>query len=238
MLVLGHQGASAAHPGNSLAAFQGALDQGADGVELDVRRTADGTLALRHDADLPDGRPLVDLGRADLPEGITDLGAALDLLRPARLVNVEIKNWPLDAVDFDPGLGLADAVVALLAERGQQADPQLVVSCFHLDTVDRVHALAPALPTGWLVYDATDHAPLIEQTVAHGHVALHPNQGFVTPELVEAAHAAGLAVNTWTCDDPERLRWLESVGVDAVIVNDPAAALVALGRTPGAPSAG
>jgi glycerophosphoryl diester phosphodiesterase len=229
MLVLGHQGASNVHPGNSLAAFQAALDQGAAGVELDVRRTADGTLALRHDADLPDGRHLVDLGRGELPEGITDLPAALDLLRPARLVNVEIKNSAWDP-DFDPAMALADAVVDLLRERGQLEDPQLVVSCFDLGTVDRVHELAPSLPTGWLVYDATDFRPLIEQTVAHGHVAFHPNQGFVTPELVAAAHDAGLAVNTWTCDDPERLRQLRDAGVDAVISNDPAAALAALAQ--------
>jgi glycerophosphoryl diester phosphodiesterase len=231
MLVLGHQGASAVHPGNTLAAFQAALDQGADGVELDVRRTADGTLALRHDAHLADGRALVELARGDLPEDVTDLGTALDLLRPARLVNIEIKNWPQEAVDFDPTFALADAVVALLRERGQLADPGLVVSCFHLGTIDRVHELAPDLPTGWLVYDASDHAAAIDQTVAHGHVALHPNQAFVTPELVEAAHAAGVAVTTWTCDDPERLRWLASIGVDAVIANDPAAALAALTST-------
>jgi glycerophosphoryl diester phosphodiesterase len=227
MLVLGHQGASAAHPGNSLAAFQAALDQGADGVELDVRRTADGTLALRHDAHLEDGRALVGLRAGELPDGITDLATALDLLRPARLVNIEIKNAPWDP-DFDPDLSLAVAVVELLGRRGQLSDPGIVVSCFHPDTVDRVHALAPDLPTGWLVYDATDHAPLIEQTAARGHVAFHPNQAFVTPELVATAHAAGLAVNTWTCDDPVRLRELRDAGVDAVISNDPAAALAAL----------
>ncbi len=49
MLVIGHRGASAAHPENTLEAFALALAQGADGVELDVRRTADGALALCHD---------------------------------------------------------------------------------------------------------------------------------------------------------------------------------------------
>ena len=50
----------------------------------------------------------------------------------------------------------------------------------------------------------------------------------ITPELVDAAHAAGLAVNTWTCDDPERLRWFAEIGVDAVVTNDPALAVEAL----------
>jgi glycerophosphoryl diester phosphodiesterase len=51
-----------------------------------------------------------------------------------------------------------------------------------------------------------------------------------TCPLVERAHAAGLAVNTWTCDEPDRIRWLADLGVDAVITNTPDVALEALGR--------
>lgn len=227
MLVLGHQGASLAHPGNTLAAFAGALEQGADGVELDVRRTLDGALALRHDPVLADGRALVDVAGADLPEGVPVLAEALQVLEPARMVNVEIKNWP-DDPDFDPGRSLADAVVDLLRERDELADGRILVSCFHLGTVDRVHELVPELGTAWLVFDAREPGPLIERTVEHGHVAIHPHQMFVTEALVEQAHAAGLAVNTWTCDDPERIRWLRDVGVDGLVTNDPALALAAL----------
>jgi glycerophosphoryl diester phosphodiesterase len=52
----------------------------------------------------------------------------------------------------------------------------------------------------------------------------------VNEDLVIAAHAAGLAVNTWTCDDPDRIRWLADLGVDAVVTNVPDVALTALGR--------
>ncbi len=45
---------------------------------------------------------------------------------------------------------------------------------------------------------------------------------------MDEAHASGLAVNTWTCDDPERLRWFADLGVDAVVTNDPALAVEAL----------
>jgi glycerophosphoryl diester phosphodiesterase len=232
MLILGHQGDLHRHPGNSLEAFRAALEEGADGVELDVRRTRDGSLALRHDAELPDGRPLVEAIRADLPHEVPVLGDGLDALAGSQLVNIEIKNSPWDA-DFDETAALADAVADLLRSRAGQGDPAFVVSCFHLETVDRFHAVAPEVPTGWLVYDAADHRPLLEQTVAHGHEAFHPNQGFVTEALVADAHALGLTVNTWTCDDPERLRWFASIGVDAVIVNDPIGALAAVGRAPG-----
>ncbi len=229
MLVLGHRGASATFPENTVPAFRAALDLGADGVELDVRRTGDGALAICHDAHLPDGRPIVETPATELPADVPDLEAALDACKDATVVNVEIKNWP-DDVDFDPTEQLADQVVALLEERGELADGRILVTSFHLPTVDRVHALAPALDTGWLLIDPGDPAAVVEQVTRHGHRAIHPHHAFVNAELVEAAHAAELAVNAWTVDDPDRIRWLAGIGIDAVIVNDPAAALAALGR--------
>jgi glycerophosphoryl diester phosphodiesterase len=229
MLVLGHRGASASYPENTVIAFRGALDQGADGVELDVRRTADGGLAISHDGILPDGRALVDVATTDLPAGLPVLDEVLDACRAASVVNIEIKNWPGDG-DFDPSEGLAADVVALLEARGELADGRALVSSFHLPTVDRVHELAPGLATAWLLFDASDPGPLIDRAAEHGHVAIHPHHAFVTPDLVTMAHGAGLAVNVWTVDDPDRIVWLGDLGVDAVVVNDPELALRALGR--------
>jgi glycerophosphoryl diester phosphodiesterase len=229
MLVIGHRGASAAHPENTLAAFQGAIDQGADGVELDVRRTADGALALCHDEVLPDGRAVVEVQQAELPPAVPVLAQALDVCRPLAVVNVEIKNWPADG-DFDPGEQLAADVVALLEARDELADGRILVSSFHLPTIDRVRGLAPGLATGWLLWLAEDLGPLVDQAAAAGHVAVHPHHAFVDAALVDRAHDAGLALNTWTCDDPERIRWLADLGVDAVITNVPDVALEALGR--------
>jgi glycerophosphoryl diester phosphodiesterase len=229
MLVIGHRGASAAHPENTLAAFRGAIDQGADGVELDVRRTADGALALCHDEVLPDGRAVVDVQQAELPPAIPILAQALDVCRPLAVVNVEIKNWPADG-DFDPREQVASDVVALLHARGELDDGRILVSSFHLPTVDRVRELAPGLATGWLLGLSDDLGPLVDRAAAAGHVAVHPHHALVDAALVARAHDAGLAINTWTCDDPDRIRWLADLGVDAVITNVPDVALEALGR--------
>lgn len=229
MLVIGHRGASSAFPENTLAAFQGAVDQGADGAELDVRRTADGALALSHEDTLADGRVLVEVDRADLPPGMPVLAEVLDVCRPLAVVNIEIKNWPDDR-DFDPTERLAADVVALLAARGELDDGRNLVSCFHLSTIDRVHELAPGLATAWLLGLVDDPARLVERAAARGHVAIHPHHAFVDETLIELAHGAGLAVNTWTCDDPDRIRWLAEVGTDAVVTNVPDVALAALGR--------
>jgi glycerophosphoryl diester phosphodiesterase len=229
MLVIGHRGASAEFTENTLAAFRGAVDQGADGVELDVRRTRDGRMAIHHDDVLADGRVIVELDAVDLPDTMTELPAALDACRSLSVVNIEIKNWPEDR-DFDAAMQLAADVVTLLEARGELADGRNLVSCFHLPTVDRVHELAPGLATGWLLGVFDDREPLIERAAAHGHVAVHPHDALVDERFVTLAHAAGLAVNVWTVDDPTRLRQLEAMGVDAVITNTPHAALQALGR--------
>jgi len=229
MLVIGHRGASQAFPENTLAAFQGAVDQGADGVELDVRRTADGSLALIHDDTLPDGTVVVERTLAELPAGIAELAHALDVCRPLALVNIEIKNWPEDK-DFDATEQVAAQVVALLEARAEVADGRNLISCFHLPTIDRVHDLAPGLATAWLLGMVDDVARLVDRAADRGHVAVHPHHFFVNAGLVERAHAAGLAVNTWTCDDPDRIRWLAEIGCDAVITNVPDVALQALGR--------
>ena len=69
-LVIGHRGASADSPENTLAAFRLAAAQGADWVELDVRLTTDSELAVLHDPYLPDGRPVFDLARSELPPDV------------------------------------------------------------------------------------------------------------------------------------------------------------------------
>jgi glycerophosphoryl diester phosphodiesterase len=231
-LVIGHKGAAGLAPENSLSAFRVAQQVGADGVELDVRRTADGSLAVHHDATLADGRRLLDLVADDLPDGLATLPAALEACAGLALVNVEIKNWPLDS-DFDESLGIADAVVAALADRPQTEGERYVVSCFHLPTVDRVRELAPDLVNAWLVgiVGPDDGAQVIAEAVDHGHRAVHPHHALVTPGLVERAHAEELAVNAWTCNDPDRIRWLADVGVDGVVTDVPDVALAALGRT-------
>lgn len=209
--IWAHRGASAVAPENTVAAFRAAVALGADGVELDVRRTADGHPAVHHDAALPDGRLLAELAAADLPVEVPLLGAALDACGDL-VVNIEIKEPP----------ELAEVVVAEVRNRGLAG--RVVVSCFELATVDRVRHLDDGIPTALLSTDAADLAR------CDGHAAFHPWDGIVEGALVEAAHALGLAVNVWTVDDPGRVAALAAMGVDAVVTNDVAAARSALLR--------
>ena len=215
--IFAHRGASHAEPENTVAAFVRARQMGADGVELDVRRHESGTLAIAHDPVL--GSPLA--------PSVPDLATALDACAGMR-VNIEIKNYPGDP-DFDETESLAERVVELLHERGGRDD--VFVSSFGIRCIDRVRALDPSIETAFLVMHAPDDdviGRIIHRTVRHGHAGVNPHHEGVTPHLVELAHAAGLTVNTWTVDDPARIRELASWGVDCIITNVPDVARAAL----------
>lgn len=223
-LVLGHRGAPGSAPENSLDSFRAALDQGADGVELDVRRSRDGALVLHHDAALVDGRLVGETPRAQLPANVPLLEEALEVCAGA-VVNVELKNIPGEP-DFDAACGLADAVVDLLGAR-RGAD-QVIVSCFHLATIDRVKARSPRVRTGLLTLFDPPAAAGVELAVSRGHDAVHPHHAFVDAGLVRAATARGLEVNTWTVDEPDRIRELARLGVHGVVTNLPEVAVASL----------
>lgn len=214
-LVIAHRGASAAHPENTVEAFLGAARMGADMVELDARRSADGVLVVHHDAHLPDGRAVVDLVAADLPGSVPTLEQALDAC--SRMgVNIEIKNNHPDP-DLDPDEHVAEQTVALLADRGGR--DEVLISSFNPATLVRVRERAPHLETALLVVEP--EPGVVEVLVELGHAALHPYDWFVDVELVTACHAAGVRVNVWTVDDAARMQELLDHGVDGLCTNVP-----------------
>jgi len=220
--VMAHRGASRAEAENTVAAFRRAGSMGAQAVELDVRRTSDGVLVVHHNPHAGDGRLIGDTPRRNLPESIPTLGEALDACA-GMWVNVEIKNDP-DEPDFDPTEGIADETIAHLLARHD--DHRWLVSCFRIETVDRCHAVAPHIRTAWLCVEAP--AGIAATLVAKGHSALHPWVAALTRSTVDECHAAGLQVNTWTCDDPERMRELLGWGIDGICTNVPDVALTVI----------
>jgi glycerophosphoryl diester phosphodiesterase len=223
--VIAHRGASAAHPpGNTLAAFAAAGPLGATWVELDVRRTADGVLAVHHDPHTVDGTLIAGAPFADLPEHVPTLAAALDACGDLG-VNVEIKNSP-EEPDFDPSMAAAVQVVDVLRERNGAAPGSYLVSSFDFATIERVRALAPDIPTAFLV--VTPEPELLARAAAGGHAAVHPWHGLVNDEMMALARRLGLAVNVWTVDEPDQIRSLAALGVDGVVTNVPDVAVAAL----------
>lgn len=224
--VIAHRGASKAFPENTVAAFRGAGEMGADMVELDVRATADGHLVIHHDALLPDGRVIYDLHARELPSHIPDLGAAIDACGQMG-VNIEVKNSRRDP-DFDSERTVAAEVARFVADRSLH--DQVLVSSFDVASIERVRVVDRAVPTAWLTMVIPDAAAVAAGLVGNGHRALHPFDLVVDAALVDACHDLGLEVNVWTVDDPVRMEQLAELGVDGICTNLPDVALRVLGR--------
>jgi glycerophosphoryl diester phosphodiesterase len=197
--IWAHRGANRLAPENTVAAFAAAVAQGAHGVELDVWLLPDGRLVVQHE---PPGREV----GPDVPSLAEALAACAGLT-----VNVEIKG-PVEA---------AEPVVAAVG------GADVVISSFDLATIDRVRALDPALPTGFLLFTGSP-AWAADVCRERGHPAVHPHEVLVDEAFMAAAE--GLLVHTWTVNDPSRLRALAALGVDAIVTDVPDVALRALGH--------
>jgi glycerophosphoryl diester phosphodiesterase len=240
-LVVAHRGASAAYPENTLEAFEGAVAARADVVELDVRLTADGVPVVMHDLDVAvttDGEgfvhtlTLAEVKRLDASKGkgprteVPTLDEALSLLTGRAGINIEIKNLPGEPSFDSPREAAAASAVEALDRASFEGT--VLVSSFNWLAIERVRALRPEIPTGFLTTAAIDPEAASVYARSHGHTHVLPQAPalFALGEpFVHEAHEHGLRVGTWTVDDAEAIERLFSWGVDAVASNDPAMAV-------------
>jgi len=239
--VVAHRGASASHPENTLAAFEGAVEAGADVVELDARLTADNVAIILHDMDVShttDGTGLVhgmtldQVKRLDASGGrgpraeVPTLREALNFLSGRSGINIEIKNLPGEPSFDSPKEAVVQEVVRLLHDR--KFEGAVLVSSFNWLSIERVRELDPAIPTGFLTTTAVDPWAALAYAKSKEHAFVLPQAPAlyeVGREFIDAAHADDVAVGTWTVDDPEAIERLFAMGVDAIATNDPAAAV-------------
>jgi glycerophosphoryl diester phosphodiesterase len=236
--ILGHRGASSDAPENTLAAFRLAMDQGADGVELDARLCRSGEVVVFHDERLERltgaaGRVAdtswADLGRlevraapaGDPPARIPLLADVLEALPRTAFVNVELKceDWA--------GTRVADAAGALLEAGGHGT--HVVVSSFDPRCLLRLALTHPRLRRGLLL--DPDRPQRVQRLVTLplvGRDAVHPEASQLTEVDVRRWHASGREVAVWTVDDPQVARRLRTWGVDTCITNRPGALRAAL----------
>ncbi len=222
--VTAHRGASLYAPENTMAAFRGALDAGANYVELDVQHARDGQIVVIHDRDFMrvggdprrvgeltvDELATIDIGKgfgaAFSGERAPLLVDVIALARGKMKINIELKyNVP------DPGL--APAVIELL-KRENFLD-QVVITSLDPDALRQVESIEPALQTGHIVTASVGNVLLTEADF------LSMSSARATPSLVRRAHAAGKEVHVWTVNKPEVMLRMIEAGVDNVITDDP-----------------
>lgn len=210
---------------NTLDAFLRARQLGADGVELDVRTTSDGALAIHHDPVIAGLGPISRLVAGELPPFVPLLAAALDACHGLS-VNVEIKNLPGEP-GFDSSDHVTHEVADVVVEAGRASS--VVISSFWPPTLETVRDAHPDLATGLLLAPWFDPAESVAAATARGCTAIHPHLDLVDGDLVAQAHEAGLAVAVWTVNERSALEAMAAAGADTVITDDVALALATVG---------
>ncbi|GHD79428.1 glycerophosphoryl diester phosphodiesterase [Salinibacterium amurskyense] len=239
-LILGHRGAMAYAPENTLEAFELGADQGADGMEIDIHATKDGVIVAIHDDTIDrtsngTGRvselTFAELRRLDFGTGnagdyagalIPTLDEIFDLVERRSLVlNIEVKDiYRHDATYGELARRAADEVL----RRG--LNEQVFFSSFNHTSMAQLKISHPDVRTGLLhmmsLHEIGHYAATTQAD------AIHPAQLAVTPETMEQARAANLRVNAWTMPAPfsslsetEQIEQLIAAGVDSIITNIP-----------------
>jgi glycerophosphoryl diester phosphodiesterase len=222
-LVIAHRGASGTRPENTLSAYELAIEQGADMIEIDLHRTRDGETVVVHDSNLAGlgGRGEIAVATAaevrslDAGQGerVPTLDEVLDAFGARIPFNLELKRGrrglyaDLVAVTLDAVLerGLLDRTLfssfedPILAElRGRSRDARLAL----------------------LVSPRTAHQSF-ERALAVGAEAINPWRSQATRAFVDSARAAGLRVNVYTVDAEAEMRRLLEIGVNGIFTNYP-----------------
>jgi len=238
--VWAHRGASAYAPENTIAAFRMAMEMGADGVELDVRLSADGRLMVIHDDTVDrtsEGTGRVremtcqELKKLDFSCGMPEYaGVRIPTLREVyglmkksyMTVNVEIKCEEAD------DSGMCDKLLRLEREMGMQG--RVIYSSFNHYALQKLRELDPDAEIG-LLYEGALVDPWVYAKYLNAN-AIHPSYqaALGCPGLLEGCAHNGVAVNAWTVDRREYVSELAVKGANAVITSCPDVALKALGR--------
>lgn len=237
-LIIGHRGASAHAPENTLAAFRAAIDAGSDGVEFDVQLASDGVPVVIHDTDLRRTAG-IDKRVADLTSkqfGETDVGSwfapqfsgetvptleqTLQLLRDFKgLIYIELK-CELD--NFKP---LVAAVCGTI--RNSPLLPQMIVQSFRLAAIPEVRRFLPEVQTAALfepsiatILRRREYIIAMAREFGADQISVH--HSLATPKLCALASAANLPVTVWTVDNARWIARSRERIIRALITNQPA----------------
>ena len=227
VLVVGHRGARGLAPENTIASFDTARQIGVDWVELDVHVSRDDQLVVMHDATVDrttDGHGyLRDMTLAEIKA--LDAGEWFDSRFAGQKVPTlpEVLEWSEGelglVIELKGGFqqGLVPKVVDLLWKHDRV--DQVILISFNHRAIQHVKALSPEIRAGILYVARLVNSVAVARDV--GADALHPNYNYVDPDLVHEAHTAGLAVSTWTVNDPEIMSKLIDMGIDSIATDYP-----------------
>ncbi|KAF2507813.1 glycerophosphodiester phosphodiesterase [Flavobacterium zhairuonense] len=222
MLKIGHRGAKAYEPENTLQAFQKALDLHSDGIELDVHLSVDRHIVVIHDETIDrttNGKGLVnDLTLAELKSFLIDgkyqiptLIEVFDLVDKECLINIELK-----------GLGTAPKVVSLIEEYISKKDwnyNHFIVSSFDWNMLEETSKLNSNIPIAVLTEENIDTALAFAEKIKAK--AIHPDFNLLNKENVQQMQEKGFLVLPWTVNTEEDIQKVKSYKVNGIISDNP-----------------
>jgi glycerophosphoryl diester phosphodiesterase len=229
-LVFGHRGAMAYAPMNTMAAFELAIEQGADGIELDVWLSQDDVPVVIHDIDVDkttDGTgrigtmPVEAIKELDAGswfdesfagQQIPTLDEVFETIGNRIFINVEIKSFDLQTQNV-----VWNTIQCIKRHTMQE---RVLVSSFNPMVLRQMRKHAPEIPIGYLDAPEIKKRIKVMLTGLEFH-AWHPETTQVTPEAVNRAHKRGRRVNTWTVNDPQEALRVRDAGVDMVMTDNP-----------------
>jgi glycerophosphoryl diester phosphodiesterase len=241
VLKIGHRGAAALEPENTLAAFRRAVDLGVDFVEFDVLDLVDGTLVLAHSDDLLEVshgsaagrvRPLRLEELREVAPQVPTLEEALDFFGSVETgLQVDVKSGR-HGREVAAALGRHGLVERAVASSSwpralrdlRGAEPKLVVGLTYPDDrrgLARRSLLAPLVPPTVRALGRVLPRRLPRWLRSTGAAVAMLHWAVLSPGAVERCHANGAAVWTWTVNEPGLLDRVLALGVDGVISDDP-----------------
>ena len=229
--IQAHRGASAYRPENTIEAFSLAIEQGADGIELDVHLTKDGYVVVAHDERLErvsngngfiNNHTLAELKKLNFNRQFPDqpdcviptLDEVYSLIKETSLtLNIELKTTELLYPELPEKL--------VRTEREYNMSDRVIYSSFNHYSLAAIRQINPNAKIGLLystgMVDPWVYANYVSATAIHPHYAVIA----ALPETVLRCHENGVAVNVWTVNNPDMISRMFKCGVDAVITDKP-----------------
>jgi len=249
--IIAHRGASWDAPEHTFAAWDLALEQGADWIEQDLQLTSDGVLVVFHDDSLDRTargtscsgrlreRTLAELRgcevgswfNAEYPDRAraSYVGAEIPTLDSVLTRYAGRARFYIETKHPDEAPGMEDALLLLLRKHrlvGEESSAdtgRVIVQSFSRSSLARLRELAPMIPLVLLIEDPipADELEGALIEIARYAIGIGPARSLVNARLVAAAHKAGLVVHPYTVNEPATMRWMLSLGVDGMFTDRP-----------------
>ncbi len=217
VLIIGHRGANAVAPENTLKAFQIAIDLKADYVEFDVHQSKDGEVIIIHDSNtsrttghkgsIPE-MTLAEIKKLNAGEGeqIPTLDELIQLAKGKIGLQIEIK-----------APGMAQNIVDKL--RDANLIESTIVSSFDHDELIEIQKIEPRLKLAALVLKMR-RGKVIQKALDNNFSYIHPEFHFIKKPAIDAAHENNIKINAWTVNTRANMKKLITMGIDGIITNN------------------